>query len=247
MTKTSPEENSKRRWKGNEPDQGLTWGHVITGDSFWEVASLLTPLSTEPIDVLEIGPGYGRLLRWLLERDRVRSYAGIELSADRVEKLRKDFANSSCEFYAMDADTFELDKAFDLFVCSATFEHLYPSFSKALERVRAHMRPGGDIIFDLLQCDDEIRLESGAFGEQPNDGAFVRVYPLDSLKKLLAEQELELCGLRSYVLPFGDQPLIVDRVKATELIRNNTGWVTIGGVTIGVERLMVHCRVPGSP
>jgi hypothetical protein len=115
------------------------------------------------------------------------------------------------------------------------------SISKALGRVRAHMRPGGDLIFDLLQCDDEIRLQSEAFGEQTNDGAFVRVYPLESLKKLIAEQELERCGLRSYVLPFGDQPLIVDRVKATELIQNHMGWVTIG-----VERLMVHCRVPGT-
>jgi SAM-dependent methyltransferase len=237
-------EEASRRWRGDETDADLTWGVVISGDSFFDTARTITDLPGGRVDVLELGPGYGRLLRWLLAGDRVESYTGVDLSPARVDRLGQTFPDPRCSFRVQDASTLDLDGRFDLFVCSSTFEHLYPGMDAALRRIRDHLRPGGLAIFDLLQSDDDLTLEWANLAS-PQSG-FVRVYSLAEIRKILEAAGLELIGWRSYVLPLGDRPLILDRAKSGGLIRNQGGWVLIGDTRVGVERALFCCRRTGS-
>ena len=82
---------SHRRWSGDEPVAELTWGRVMTGDSLWSVYQRYRRFTPNDA-ILEIGPGYGRLLRTALEWNvPFRSYIGLELSKARVDRLEREF------------------------------------------------------------------------------------------------------------------------------------------------------------
>jgi 16S rRNA A1518/A1519 N6-dimethyltransferase RsmA/KsgA/DIM1 with predicted DNA glycosylase/AP lyase activity len=62
----------------------------MTGDSLWALYERYRQFT--PNDkILEIGPGYGRLLKTALDRKiPFQSYAALELS-NRVDRLRREF------------------------------------------------------------------------------------------------------------------------------------------------------------
>src|SRR5262249_9624696 len=101
---------SQLRWKADEDDAWLTWGTRMTGDSFIDAVAKYHAFS--PADrLLEIGPGFGRLLSTILERRLpFATYQGLELSPARVEKLTRKFASPAIRFLTGDilADTFDL-------------------------------------------------------------------------------------------------------------------------------------------
>src|ERR1051326_5832752 len=52
---------SKQRWRGDEPAAGLMWGVPMAGDPF--IRFLLDHVSLpKSATIVEIGPGYGRIL-----------------------------------------------------------------------------------------------------------------------------------------------------------------------------------------
>src|SRR5690348_14405723 len=82
---------SQKRWSSDEPAPGLTWGSLMTADSLWALYQKHHEFKAHD-KILEIGPGYGRLLRTALEyRIPFQSYTAIELSKSRVDRLCHEF------------------------------------------------------------------------------------------------------------------------------------------------------------
>lgn len=191
---------SKKRWRGAEPDQGLTWGSYMTGDSFWdEVGKHMDLSELSSLNLLEIGPGYGRLLATLIERrQNYASYTGLELSEQRVRLLDAKYGNQNTRFIHGDAMTDEVGSALDLIFSSATFEHLYPSFSDSLMNLRRQMAPGARVCIDFVQMDPEMCHSSALF--EPQGGAFVRIYSQSELQCIFRQCDLTIESVSSICL-----------------------------------------------
>jgi SAM-dependent methyltransferase len=149
-------ERSRARWRGATPTTNLTWDTELTGDAFIEKVAATSAFGPET-DVLEIGPGYGRLLRACLDAGvGFRSYLGVDLSAENVAHLGEQFGSDSVSFINADIETVELDRDVDLVISSLTLKHLYPSCERALANVSSRLRPGGRLAFDLIEGDRRI-------------------------------------------------------------------------------------------
>src|SRR5436853_7504256 len=93
---------SQVRWRSDEPDAGLTWGVRMVGDEF--VRFLVSHVTLDDTStIVEIGPGYGRILETLLEQGLpFRRYIGLEISPARVAHLRERFRGPRVEFPQVD-------------------------------------------------------------------------------------------------------------------------------------------------
>jgi SAM-dependent methyltransferase len=181
-------ELSQQRWKGSEPDANLTWGEILTGDSF--IDAIQAFYRFDPIHhICEVGPGYGRLLHTILERRLpFRRYTAVELSAERVRMLREKFADPRVEFVQGDVDQIQFAEHADLVICSSTFEHLYPDFTTALRNISSQLKPQGCLAIDFVQADP--RMEHRQQGFEPRGHAFVRIYSKEEIQSLFTA-----CGL----------------------------------------------------
>lgn len=124
---------SKIRWKDDDVDKDLTWGVIMSGSSFVDLMKEYCPLS-EKSDILEIGPGYGRLLDEILKRKlNFKNYNGLEISKTRVGKLKRKYEkNEKCKFFVGDVTKDKIKKNYNYVISSSTFEHLYPDFVSGL-------------------------------------------------------------------------------------------------------------------
>lgn len=180
---------SQERWRGSEPDEDLTWGEIFTGHSF--IAALRQHYDFQPEHhICEVGPGYGRLLKTILEqRLPFRKYTGVELSIDRVAKLQARFPHDAVEFVQGDVNTVKLPEKADLVICSATFQHLFPDFSRALRNLLDHnTKDRCWLAIDFPQADDAMIDRGQAFEHAKH--AFVRRYSADEIRQLFS-----LCGI----------------------------------------------------
>jgi 2-polyprenyl-3-methyl-5-hydroxy-6-metoxy-1,4-benzoquinol methylase len=91
---------AKTRWQNVEPDAGLTWGRQdINGDNFIQKVLVYGGFGREK-NVLEIGPGWGRLLIALLKQNiSFKSYTGVDLSAKNIEYLKRKYRDYSSQCY----------------------------------------------------------------------------------------------------------------------------------------------------
>lgn len=180
---------SRRRWSGDEPPAGLTWGSLMTGDSLWtlyEKHQFFTP----SVRILEIGPGYGRLLKTALNRKiAFESYTALELSKARVDRLRREFDLKNVHFIQGDIDTWRPLCTFDVVICSSTFEHLFPSCSQALTNIYQYLAPRGVVFIDFIR-NVQRKVFSNLIRKivyfEPN-GTYVRIYLKDELARLFVE------------------------------------------------------------
>jgi phospholipid N-methyltransferase len=182
---------SQERWKGDEADVGLTWGQIFTGDSFVDALQKHHQFSPDH-DICEIGPGYGRLLKTILERSLpFRTYTGVELSAERVRKLTAGFGSDRVEFVQADAAVVRLSSPCDLVFSSSTFEHLFPDCSSALKNLSEYnLKDGGRLAIDFIQADPDMSHQSQNFEDDGH--AFVRTYSAQELRDIF-----RVCGLSS--------------------------------------------------
>lgn len=109
--------------------------------------------------ILELGCGFGRVLEALAQPER--SLVGLDLDAGllamaqaRVDALPKP---RTIELSAGNMQTFELDRTFDCILLP--YNGIYCLLDESavvamLERVRAHLAPGGRFIFDAYEADD---------------------------------------------------------------------------------------------
>ena len=94
--------------------------------------------------MLEVGAGYGRLLRSFLDLGiPFREYYGLDISEQNIEYLRKQFAHPAIHFMWADVEEASLPFRFDVGFSSLTFKHLYPSFKASLRNCTWYMNPGG--------------------------------------------------------------------------------------------------------
>jgi SAM-dependent methyltransferase len=171
-------ERSRTRWREASPTSNLTWDTELTGDAFIDKVAATGAFGPET-DVLEIGPGYGRLLRACLDAGvGFRSYVGVDLSAENVAHLEDRFGTDTISFINADVETVELDTDIDLVLSSLTLKHLYPSCERALANVSSRLRPGGRLVFDLIE---------GERRRWEHDNlTYIRSYSREEIREILA-------------------------------------------------------------
>ena len=177
-------QRSKRRWAASPPDANLTWGRALTGEAFVEQALRhFTP--SEDSAILELGPGYGRLLQAFLSRGLpFRSYLAVDLSPLVLDHLRERFPDPRIAFVQGDLEDLPAGDAVDLAWSALTFKHLFPSIERALEGLAHRLAPGGVAIFDLREGEERYFEDDGV--------TFVRAYRRDELPELVRQAGLEL-------------------------------------------------------
>jgi len=144
-------ERSRSRWRAAEPTAGLTWGVEVSGEAFVARAEHHGAFG-EHKRILEIGPGYGRLLGSVLEGGRpFASYTGVDLSRQNVGHLSERFSDGRISFACEDVEKVSLPEPVDAVLSSLTFKHLFPSFERALSNLAGQMTPGGVVLFDLIE------------------------------------------------------------------------------------------------
>jgi SAM-dependent methyltransferase len=173
---------------------------MMSGESLWTLYRRYHQFTANDA-ILEIGPGYGRLLRTALETNvPFQSYTGVELSRARVDRLRSEFAVDNVGFVVADIDTWKSTSRFDAILCSSTFEHLYPDCRTALGNIRRHLAPGADVFIDfiggvprkvlgidLAPLTNKLiyKMKSSA-GWFESDGTYIRIYPVGELRQIFA-------------------------------------------------------------
>jgi SAM-dependent methyltransferase len=180
----APWQTSRQRWKDTPPDSGLTWGTILTGSAFVEQVGAYGAFS-ETKKVLELGPGYGRLLRSVLDLGfPFARYVGIDLSASTIGYLRAQFPDRKTDFLQADGELCELDFHFDTFLSSLTMKHLYPTFEACLKNLSRFANTGSLFFFDLIEGE-------GSYFER--DGmTFLRQYSKREVKDILRRTGLVL-------------------------------------------------------
>lgn len=177
-------DKSRIRWRGNEPSLGLTWNKEVKGDNFISKVASYNAFNPDRV-VLEIGPGYGRLLKAMLGQGvRFRHYLGVDLSEERVQRLTHEFGNEKVEFRQGDAENVTLNGTFDVVISSLTFKHLYPTFEKALANLATQVNDGGLFFFDLIEGE-------ASYFESGND-TYLRFYQKSEVLDILRRTKLEL-------------------------------------------------------
>jgi SAM-dependent methyltransferase len=175
---------AKSRWRVTAPGPELTWGKQLTGDAFVERATAHHAFGPDRT-VLEIGPGYGRILRTCLEQSvPFRRWVGLDLSAENVRHLSRQFPDPRIEFVQGDAESARLDTPVDTVISSLTFKHLYPSFELALRNIAGQLSERGLVLFDLI--------EGSGRNFESDEVTYVRKYSRKEVRKLLARVALEL-------------------------------------------------------
>ena len=181
---------SQIRWRGDEAAPGLTWGNLMTGDQLWDLYQKYRKFTTSD-RVLEIGPGYGRLLKTATDR-RIpfASYTGLDLSEARIDRLRNEFAIRNGQFVLGDIDTWTGDTLFDVVLCSATFEHLHPDCRTALRNIHRQLADHGQVFIDFIRGDTIMSYFESS-------GTYMRVYPQDELAAIFCECRYRVCAIET--------------------------------------------------
>src|ERR1700757_3560086 len=142
---------SRQRWENSVPDAGLTWGREVSGDAFIDKADHYKAFGEDKV-ILEIGPGYGRLLKSIQEKKlQFKNYIGVDISKSVTDYLIKQFPEKNLEFITADVEKVELKTKVDVIISSLTFKHLYPTFEKAVLNLNNYLNNGGLYIFDLME------------------------------------------------------------------------------------------------
>jgi SAM-dependent methyltransferase len=177
-------ERSRTRWRKAPGDwRGLTWGQDLTGDAFIQTAERYAGFGADK-HILEIGPGYGRLLKACLDRGvPFASYLGLDLSEETCAYLRDRFPHGNVRFEQGDVEAASFDAEFDVVISSATLQHLYPSMEPALSHLRANARDGCVFCIDLPE---------GTFtGFEQDEVTFIHQYTQSDLLEIYGRVGLE--------------------------------------------------------
>ena len=127
--------------------------------------------------VLEIGPGYGRLLDEILARKiPFKAYVAVELSSDRVNKLKEKYKDDDrISVVNGDVETFSHTSPFDICLSSSTFSHLFPNFMTAIGNISKSLVIGAQLHFDVSEG------HSGGF--QQDGRTYGRCYSVEELQE----------------------------------------------------------------
>ena len=183
-----PGSRATSRWRASQPDERLTWGKPVSGTAFVRAADGYGAFGPDRA-VLEIGPGYGRLVEAALEEGLpFRRWLGVDLSEDTVSRFNDRFAADPVTAVVGDVASLELAERFDSMLSSLTFKHLYPTFERALCVITGHLKPGGLTVFDLMEGDRR-------FFERHDQKTYIRQYTRAEATELVGKAGLEMVAL----------------------------------------------------
>ena len=195
------DERASTRWRAAAPDTALTWGMRLSGDPLVDAASRYGALGDDR-RVLEIGPGYGRLLRSLRERGLgFAEYTALDLSERNVSHLREELGSERVRIVHGDAATVTLERPVDTVLSFLTFKHIYPSFEGVLANLRPQLAPGGLVMFDLIEGDRQYFQLDGV--------TYIHEYTRDEVEQILERVSLELVTFDELVHAPGYARLLV--------------------------------------
>jgi len=188
------EERARLRWTQDEAEHSLTWGRVMTGDSFLDQVDRFFQFAP-PVRILEIGPGYGRLLKTILQRAYpFQEFLGLDLSKARVDRLTGEFGDHLTSFVEGACDSYRAPSPFDLVISSATCEHLFPSIAATLTRIYESLKPGGMVFLDFICHDPDLAISRAYFEENLGE-AFIRIYSETELRMFFVEAGFEVLDI----------------------------------------------------
>lgn len=192
--------DARKRWINAKPNKHLTWGKEVSGDAF--IKKVLTYVNFQPNkNILEIGPGYGRLLKAILKENLpFKNYYGVDLSPENVYYLKNTFNAPNINFINGNAEDIMLDIKFDIILSSLTFKHMFPTFEKALHNISTYMVQNGMIFFDLIE---------GNIGFFDEDGTYLKYYNKSQVTNLLRYSKFELVGFDDVIHSPGFSRLLV--------------------------------------
>jgi SAM-dependent methyltransferase len=183
-----PGARATARWRASRPDQRLTWDKPVSGTAFVRAAARYGAFGPDRA-VLEIGPGYGRLVEAALEEGlEFRRWLGVDLSDETVSRFNARFAQHHASAVVADASTLALGERFDAMLSSLTFKHLFPTFERALRAIAEHLDPGGVAVFDLMEGDRR-------FFERHDQMTYIRQYTRAEASDLVRKAGLGLVTL----------------------------------------------------
>ena len=175
--------DEKGCWRETAPTRGLTWGQDIVGDDF---ANRLDALGCfgQDVRLLEIGPGYGRVLKSMLEKCVLfDSYLGIDLSEKNIQYLRSNFGAPGIDFFIGDAEIFSHAELFDVVFSSLTFKHFHPDCKKAIANLKKLIEDDGKLVFDFWHGTDNADMR----GHWESCNCFLKPYATYEIEAILVE------------------------------------------------------------
>lgn len=127
----------------NDPELLREYMARWNGPPFWEALGDLRGK-----DVLEVGIGYGRVARQVLERG-CGSLTGIDVSPGTIAAAGEDLAGfSRIELVLADICDFMREKSFDAAYSVLTMMHVQDK-RRALKNMACSLRPGGRLILSI--------------------------------------------------------------------------------------------------
>lgn len=192
--------HAKKRWVEAKPDLHLTWNKEIPGEPFVQKVLQYGVIESTK-NILEIGPGWGRLLNGMVNLNvKFNEYYGVDISEQNIKYLKSKYSDSKFHFIHGDIESVNIGIMFDVVISSLTLKHLFPTFEKALHNISNQMRKGGIILFDLIEGDV-------AFYEE--DGTYIHHYTRSQIEKIARSCNLELVGFDKVIHAPGFSRLLV--------------------------------------
>jgi hypothetical protein len=145
-------EDDVAKWK-NCNLCGVTWGFQLSGDEIVERLQSQKLLKKKS-RIVEVGPGYCRLLRSLIKRRiPIRQYLAVDVSkqaCDLVQQIgHRRRLGQRVKAICEDARTVSLPFAPTLVISSLTLHHLYPTFESVLQNLTPQMAERAHMVFDV--------------------------------------------------------------------------------------------------
>jgi hypothetical protein len=150
------------------------------------------------------------------------------LSQDRVRQLAKKFADRRTRFIVGDAMADLVDRDCDLFLSSATFEHLYPNFIQTMLNIGRQLKPGADVCIDFVQIDPDMLVSSAWFESKEAGGAFVRVYSRPEIEHLFSQCGIHVDSITSITAGLGFAGETIRRILVCARLVQS-GATVVGG------------------
>jgi SAM-dependent methyltransferase len=183
-SKSTTIERSKTRWRETAPTTNLTWGRPIVGDAFIDKAAQYGAFG-DGRAILEIGPGYGRLLTSILGKQiPFSAYRGLDISEKNVAHLTQQFTDPRVGFIYGDAESAALPRTFDAVISSLVLKHIFPSFEKAMANVAGYLNPGAVVVFDVIEGNKQFF--------EDDEVTFIRYYSREELAGIIERSGLRL-------------------------------------------------------
>lgn len=144
-------EKALERWKNCIPNGYLTWGRMVTGNAFVDLAQKYCSFSSEK-SIMDLGPGYGRLLASIISKNiPFKNYTGVDISQKNIEMLKDHFKMENINFIQGSFSNVVLPSKYDIVISSLVLKHQYPTFYDSLKNILKFVNNDGILFFDLIE------------------------------------------------------------------------------------------------